>query len=137
MQKTLREGETDYSLFNFLTSSIKEFDSNDKTSGFHVLFLFKLSKFLGIEPENNYSDIKQIFDLKAGKFILGLPSHKDFLNKEESIIFFKLFNKEFNEIQLNKNEIHIMLKSLLKYYKIHLDRPSEIKSLQVLKEVFS
>ena len=141
LYKVLKENEPDELLFSFLENSISILDlSENGISNFHVLFLLKLCRFLGIEPENNYSEVKQVFDMKAGKFIMGRPAHPYFFSQKLSQNFASLFSISLNEaskLQINKQTTTELLYKMLEYYKIHLDNPKKINSLAIFKEVFA
>jgi len=70
--KTLRENEKDEQLFNFVKNSSLILDHyTHNISNFHISFLTSLSRYLGIFPENKFSDSHQVFDIRAGKFIIA------------------------------------------------------------------
>jgi DNA repair protein RecO (recombination protein O) len=139
--KTLKENEADHDLFQFLKQAIEKLNQSETNfADFHLLFLFKLTKYLGIMPLNNYSESNAIFDMKLGKFITGNPSHSHFMNIHQSELFSKFFDMKTGsppDFIIPTRDRKEMLSSLIDYYNIHLDRPGELNSLKVLKEVFS
>ncbi len=139
--KTLKENDADEKLFEFILNSIKILESlNENMNNFHLVFFFQLSKYLGIKPENNYSETHKIFDLQSGRFVVGNPTHKNFLNEKISKKFSDLFYaslEQSNKLKLSVHERRYLLDTIIKFYNIHLDRPGELKSLKVLSEVFS
>jgi len=139
--KTLKENEVDRELFAFIYDSIIILENgNENMNNFHLVFLWKLTQYLGIKPENNFSQTNRIFDLQAGKFITGNPSHKSFLSEKQSIRFYEILGKAMNEshmLNLSINERRFYLKNAIDFYNSHLDRPGEIKSLKILSEIFS
>jgi DNA repair protein RecO (recombination protein O) len=141
LMKTIKENEPDQALFDFLAQSVKELNETEESiSNFHLIFLFQLSKYLGIMPLNTYSDSHAIFDLRLGKFIMGQPDHSNFLNLRQSELFYKLFEHTTagtGIISISYKERKDLLDAMISYYTIHLDRPGELKSLKVLQEVFS
>jgi DNA repair protein RecO (recombination protein O) len=139
--KTLKENEPDPELFRFLVQSTEQLNEQEENvSNFHLIFLMKLSKYLGIMPENNFSESEAIFDLKSGKFITGHPSHSYFLNIHLSAQFSKIFELDLSEsekLSISHQDRNALLNSVIAYYNTHLERPGEVKSLRVLKDVFS
>jgi len=139
--KILQENEKDIELFDFVFHSLIRLDqTKGNINNFHLLFLIRMTKFLGIMPENNYSLSRKIFDLQAAKFIIGNPNHNDYLNEELSKNIFKLINIQ----DLNRNNFNIsnfkrreLLKHIIKFYNIHLDRPGKLKSPEILAQIFS
>ncbi|MCF6184130.1 MAG: recombination protein O N-terminal domain-containing protein, partial [Bacteroidales bacterium] len=60
--KMLRENQTDKELFDFIYNSVISLDDEtEHFNNFHIFFLYRLTEFLGVKPENNYSDSKKIF----------------------------------------------------------------------------
>jgi DNA repair protein RecO (recombination protein O) len=139
--KTIKENECDKAMFEFLVASVKLFNEMEEgINNFHLIFLFKFTKYLGIMPLESFSESNKIFDLKAGKFIIGNPDHRHFLNIHLSLIFSNFYKIEFNEsryLSISNNDRKYLLYSFLEYYNIHLDRPGELKTLKVLDDVFS
>ena len=140
LYRTLREEESNPELFEFLFNTIILLDTEKEgIENFHIIFLIRLIKFLGFMPNTNISDSKQIFDLQAGNFVIIRPEHKNFLGKEESLIFNKLQNTGFQQLstlKLSSSQRSIMLDKLLEFYYLHNDKMGEIKSVSVLREVF-
>lgn len=124
-------------LFNYILNFIKDFDNEeDNFLNYHIILLFKITNILGISPNNNFSESKNIFDLTAGKFITGKPIHKEYLNTEESKVFYKLFNlNEFNSLKINNIQRRNLLNTLISFYKIHLGKPKQLKTLKILQEI--
>ena len=114
--------------------------SNSSVNNFHIVFLWELCSFLGIKPENNYSETQKIFDLRAGKFALGIPGHHNYLNEKQSLILHQILcatSDNSHELKLSINERRFFVNNVLSFYNLHLERPGELKSLKVLSEIFS
>lgn len=139
--KILKENDNDEKLFEFILNSIKILEnSSQNMNNFHLVFFFLLTEYLGIKPENNYSKTRTIFDLQSGRFVVGNPTHKYFLNEKFSQKFKDLFDASIghsNRLKFSVYERRYLLDAVIKFYNIHLDRPGELKSLKVLSEIFS
>ena len=139
--KILKENDADEELFEFMLNSIQILEnSNENMNNFHLVFFFILTDYLGIKPENNYSETHTIFDLQSGRFVVGNPTHKYFLNESFSNKFKDLFNasiEQSSKLKFSVHERRYLLDTVIKFYNIHLDRPGELKSLKVLSEIFS
>ncbi|MEX0988627.1 MAG: DNA repair protein RecO [Bacteroidales bacterium] len=141
LMKTIREEERNPDLFGFLVHSIVHFNTLEKTSpSFHIIFLFKLSRYLGFQPNNNYSDLNIFFNTDSGLF----SSHPDstdlalekLLGKHWKACFscdYQSADQEFN----NQHTRNIFLDSLLQFYRVHHHSMKELKSLEVLRAIFS
>ncbi len=137
--KCLREEETNSELFNFISHALTFLDLSDSgVNNFHIWFLFKLTLFLGIYPNNENASISSFFDLQKAQFVSHEPIHNQFADKQATILFAKLFEQDsfsLENLNYTANERKIVLEKLLEFYKIHFDNLGEIKSLSVLREV--
>lgn len=141
LTSVLKEESPHEEMFDFIEESIIYFDkSNEGYANFHIAFLAGLSSYLGFEPSLRSGIDDQYFDLKNGAFVLVPPVHEFYATKEVSAIlagFFSASYEESDSISLTgvlRNEV---LETLVKYYSLHLPGLRKIKSLEVLKEVFS
>lgn len=136
----LKEEERNESLYKFLEFSLLSLDANNKNiSNFHLVFLFKLIKYLGFYPSNNHDDENKYFDLYKGEFRQNFNT-STCLNDEYSNLFNHLFNLSLTDshnISLGSNKKSKLLEGILQYYSIHIFNIKNIKSLQVLTELFN
>lgn len=137
LNSVLQEEETNLSLYQFLSRSLNEFDSNKTNyADFHLWFLMNLTHFLGFFP--NYSENYKFFDLTN-----GISTH-DFssgfvIEKEELILFKNLIDLDFNSEEtskFNQNQRKKLLEILIRYYELHISDFRRPKSLEVLYSVF-
>lgn len=137
--KCLREEEANPELFEFLVQSLTFLDLTDSgVSNFHIWFLFKLTRFLGIYPSNENAAVSNFFDLQTARFVSHEPSHGHFADKHLSALLSKLFETEYASVErldYTNQERRLILEKLLEFYQIHFDNLGEIRSLAVLKEV--
>jgi DNA repair protein RecO (recombination protein O) len=130
---TLREEEANERLFDFLYHAFQLLDSKDEgVANFHLLFLIQYSRYLGIFPAHlgSSEDITRFADLKIFRNLPG----------ETGLIFTEMLNTSLaqaEKISLHKISRLILLDALVKYYEQHLDGMGRIKSVAVLKEIFS
>lgn len=136
--KTLKEQGANEHLFEFIETCIKYLnDSEENYMNLHVYFLIELSKYLGFEPQNNFSPSQCYFDCREGKFTsLGLTMPLG-LNLEDSKLFSEFLNTNSLRTKLNHYQRQLLLDILLAYYKLHIPSFQDVKSLEVLREVFS
>ncbi|MCF8370377.1 MAG: DNA repair protein RecO [Bacteroidales bacterium] len=139
LYRTLREEEQSPKLFEFISENILFFDKAEKfLPNFHLTFLLHLSRFLGFYPHNDYTETNCLFDLKEGHFIGFKPAHKYFLPKQASFEFHALMETGFSdELKFSASEMRqFLLDKILEFYHFHLEHIGEIKSIEVLREVF-
>lgn len=140
LYKTIREQEPNAELFNYLYHSIRMLDIKEKgLANFHIYFLIHLTKYLGFFPNNNYSAVYPYFNLKSGTFMQIKPVHQFAMDKEDSEIFYRMLS--FSENQHEKIKISYsrrihMIEKMLLYYELHHEGVKNIKSFNILKEVF-
>jgi len=140
LYQTLREQEPHPELFNYLYHSIQMLDiKSEGLTNFHIYFLLHLTKYLGFFPNNNFSAENQYFDLMRGIFTTIKPIHSDSLNKEESEMLSRLLvfsDNQHEKVKINYGLRIAIIEKILKYYKLHHEGVSTIKSFTILKEVF-
>lgn len=122
--KTIKDEEYDEDLYNFIEDFIFELERAKEFSNFHLIFLIRLTSYLGFLP--NTDEIKYGLDnefpfdyVKIFDSILSTPTYN---------VSLPLITKQ------NRSEL---LRVILNYYALHLPNFTEIKSLKILKEVFS
>ena len=120
LNKTVKEEAHAYEQFGFLMDSLISLDQQENGfENFHLIFLVKLSRFLGFGAH-------QVNDISQGIF-----TQKD---EEDSIA--KLIDAEYDTpFALTQTQRRTMLEILLRYYTSHIDSLGEIRSVQVLKDV--
>lgn len=142
--KGLREAEGESSLYDFILYSINMLESMERgIANFHLHFMVHLCRFMGIMPVNDYSGSGSLFSLPAAKFTEGLAKEErlpPFLSKEESELLHLLMvtpASEIGEIVCNGELRSRFAKQMVKYISYHLGTDIELKSLDVLHEVFN
>jgi len=141
LASVLREEHPNERLFDYIEDSIIYFDTRKEDyANFHLAFLAGLSSFLGFEPRKRKDSSDLYFDMLNGGFVASPPLHGNFADRELSEILAFLFSSSFDKITdikltgIVRNEI---LETLIKYYSLHLPGLKKIKSLEVLKAVYS
>ncbi|MAK01715.1 MAG: DNA repair protein RecO [Flavobacteriaceae bacterium] len=136
LSKTLKFQGKDFQLYDFIEASIKYFDESEFTPYFHLIFLIKLTKYLGFYPDTNkkygFFDLEQGFysDSEMGGYLLKgkeLESFNDILGTN----FDACYGLTLSSMQRTK-----VLDNILLYYKLHIENFGSIKSLDVLRKIF-
>ena len=137
----LREETPNEELYDFLESSVIYFDRcAGDYANFHIAFLSGLGSFLGFEPGRRTDRSFKYFDLANGSFTPFPPLHGNYADEQISGIlaaFFATSYENTNRIALTGAVRNEVLDTLMKYYSIHLPGLKKIRSLEVLKQVFS
>lgn len=120
LYKCIKEDESDPPLFQFLNQSILILDElEDDYHNFHVLFMIKLSNYLGF----------------------GISSADEFsyLHNEAIMTSLQQFiASDYNSALIVSNSVRReLLDILLDFYKTHIDSLRELKSMKILKSVLA
>jgi DNA repair protein RecO (recombination protein O) len=137
LANVLREEEKNEALYNYLETALQYLDSEDNYSNFHLLFLLKLTRYLGIQPEHLNMDYPY-FNLQSGVF-QDLDNGIYSISGNNLTLLKRLLGINFDalhSIKINAKQRQGFLNMLLHYFELHLDGFKKPKSLQVLNEVF-
>lgn len=140
LSKCLQEEIQNEDLYLYLEHSIEYLDLREKNySNFHLSFLLKFCKYLGIQPKVTTTESSKYFDLIEGKFVSEKPLHKQFSDEIHTNLLSRFFIenlKESSEIKINSKTRMKLLKIILNYYTIHNYKVDKLKSVDVLMDVF-
>lgn len=138
--KVIKEEEESQLLFEFLFNSIQLLDAQHQLSkDFHLLFLMRLTRYLGFYPISNYSEESPYFNLVDGKFQSIIPLHPYYLNGSASTHFSKLILQSTDlstQLNLSAPDKRILIENILEYYRLHVSGFTTIKSHKVLEQIF-
>jgi DNA repair protein RecO (recombination protein O) len=138
--RSVHEEEANADFFRFLEKSLIYIDTtSDKVSNVHLIFALHLTRFLGFFPFGNFSPEKPFFLLRDGVFSKYPSGDELSLNQQESELFGDLLNLDIensHSIDISASERKRLLEIIILYYQLHLIGFGEIKSLEVLNQVF-
>jgi DNA repair protein RecO (recombination protein O) len=139
--KSIGEEEPNPALFSFLTETCLHLDGPAGILPvFPLFFAVKLTKFLGIMPENNRSAEKPFFLLDEGHFGNDPSGLADTMDASLSGHFSFFLDASFDtleEVSIPRDQRNLLLEKILHYYKLHLAGFREVKSHTVLHSVLS
>lgn len=141
LYRSLKEEAPNEPLFAYLQHSILWLDScGDRPfANFHLVFLMRLSRFLGLYP--NVDDYVEgcYFDLLNACFTVSLPEKGMFLKPDEASRIRTLLRMNYDTMHLfamSRGERNRCLAIINDYYRLHLPDFPILKSLDVLRELF-
>jgi DNA repair protein RecO (recombination protein O) len=141
LYKTLKEVEPNKPLFDFIYNSVQVLDlKDDGIENYHLAFLLMLSRYLGIFPVVENSGIIEFDGMEQQALLKNDRGLSLFLSEEEKMALTDLHKYSFNnleKIKMGNNVRSSLLEKFVAYFKLHLEGIGTIKSLAVLKEVFS
>lgn len=136
----LKDEEPNLPLFAYLENSLLWFDESSASyANFHLVFLIRLSLFLGVYP--NYEDyhIGDYFDLLNASFTSSKPFHSSFLSSAESAAILNLMRMNYDTMHVfkfSRQDRNRILTILNEFYKIHIPNFPDLKTIAILKELF-
>ena len=140
LSAVLREEGPCESLYGYLEYSMRWLDMSERVSpNFHIVFMLRLLRFLGITPNTDDFSSHSLFDMVAGTFVRVHPMHSFCLSAEESALlplFLRLRFETMHLLRLTRDQRRRVIDLCLDYYRIHSPSFPELKSLPVLHEIF-
>lgn len=140
LYRCLRQQSADEPLFNYVFNAISWLDNTEKMPpNFHLLFLLKLSRYLGFLPALPKPG-QSFFDLKDGIFCSYPPAHHLVLQHPHTSQFANLLAASFDQLDALRFSLadrRFLLGRILEFYQFHVDNLGEIKSHEVLEAVLN
>jgi len=138
LRSSVQEEEENVALFDFIVGASLWLDINSTVANFHLLFLLKLSSYLGFYPDDSETQ-HEYFNLMDGFFESTASSL--YCRSGEDIELLKLFlGTNFDALALikrNHKQRTSFLNMLLQYYELHLQGFKKPRSLAVLNSIFT
>ena len=137
----MKEESANAPLFAYLQYSIRWLDEceNRSFANFHLVFLMRLSRFLGLYPNLDDYSTGCYFDMLNACFISSLPKSGSFLTPDEAARVRLLLRMNYETMHLfgmSRAERNRCLTIINDYYRLHIPDFPILKSLDVLKELF-
>ncbi|MCQ2112159.1 MAG: DNA repair protein RecO [Bacteroidaceae bacterium] len=148
LANAIKEESENRLLFQYVEDSLLWLDCAERGfANFHLVFLSRLTRFIGIFPNVDKSDANLVrtelsryfFDLLNCEFRIGQPSHPYFLRPEEARTLPYMLHMNYDNMHLyglSRQQRQRCLEVLNDYYRIHLPGFAELKSLEILREIF-
>lgn len=135
-----KEGKNE-PLYAFLKYALEWLDAcKGDFSNFHLVFLIKLTLFIGFYPNVDGYHKDDTFDLLNGCFSpIALPAEGRVLPPDRARFVRPLIAMNFDTMHhfhFNHRQRTDVLEVLVDYYRLHVPGFPQLKSLEVLKEVF-
>lgn len=143
LDRILRQSTPDPLLSRFIFDSLNRLGrltSAAALANFHIVFLFRLTRFLGIAPDTSIpsgaSPEKMIFDLREASFRPTLPSHPLFYTGKDAAavrLVGRLTFENMHRAHFTRDERSKIIDGIIDYYHLHLSPSGTILSLDILK----
>jgi DNA repair protein RecO (recombination protein O) len=122
LNKTVKEESHAQEVFDFLFHAVSVLDEmKDGYENFHLLFMLKLSRYLGFGVQN----VNEVLGARV--------TDSDIEN-----ILKKLISADYHApVNMSNDQRRVLLELILKFYGDHIDTFGEMRSVQILKELIS
>ncbi len=141
LQRVLRNNGVDANLFAFIEESILTFDrTTHGAQNFHLVFLTKLTHYLGFFPNLEGFDEGVFFDMQEGRFSATQPLTGTYLSPEDTVGLAHLMRIDYPTMHLYRTtqaERNRILEAILAYYRLHTTDFAPLKTLEILRTLSS
>lgn len=139
--KSLKQENHDEVMYEFIEKSVELLDNTDiGIANFHLIFLMKLTRFLGFYPDMSFADTYSFFDLKNGVFLKHQPPHSFFIEEKFISHWISILRNSmdnFLEIKIDASTRKYFIQKVIDYYALHIENFGEVKSHIILEEVLN
>ena len=139
LHNVLRSEVQNESLYHYILYSLQWFDAaTEGVANFHIVFLVRMTHYLGFWPNIDVRNPLPFFDLKESVATDREPSHNFFLKGEEAAMLPKLLRinvRNMHRFLLNRQQRNRILDVLTVYYQLHVPEFRDLRSLAVLREI--
>lgn len=138
LSNILKEEEQDEALYSYLENTLLWLDSESEYSNFHLLFLLKLTKYLGFYPDESNNEYP-FFNLSEGKFE-SKSTNKYTISGKNLTLLKRLLGTNFDaiyEVKISSKQRQAFLSIMLLYFELHLGGFKTPKSLKIFNQVFN
>lgn len=136
LSKSILEEEKNSVLYNYIKSSVLWLDSSKKYVNFHIQFLIKILKYLGISP--NFEDNLDFFENSKNQFDYS-DNFDDKISGKFIEKFEFLLGTNFDNgvnCMISNEERKELLEFLMSYMSIHIGGFRRPNSLNIMYELF-
>jgi len=137
LSRSIKEEEENKSLYNFIKFSMIWLDSSENYMNFHIHFIIKLFKHLGVSPDTSLIELSS-FDIINSVFCN--PSKSQYCIQGSVIKHFKEFLGTDFDTKLSNIDSSIkrkeLLEFLMKYMQLHLPEFKRPLSLNIMYDLF-
>ncbi|ATL46858.1 DNA repair protein RecO [Chitinophaga caeni] len=141
LQKSLKQPESQPSLYYFVSNSLQLLDQANANTAANIplYFTLKLASHLGFGINGHFSNYSPFLDMQEGTFTDLPPHHShhlDALHSEITDRFLRVQTTvELEGISLNKDRRRILLYRYLDFFKLHMPDFTELHSPPILHEI--
>lgn len=136
-----RNEQANRPLFDYVEASLRWLDGcKTLFANFHLVFMLRLTLFVGFFPNLEEWHEGGYFDLRSACFTDLRPMHSDFLQPDDAAKVRLLMRMNFDNMYLFKMsrvERNQCVDIVLRYYRLHIPDFPELRSLAVVKTLYT
>ena len=140
LDRTIKEIEPNPRLWNFIQHSVELLQlSEEGCANFHLLFTTRLCYHIGFHVENSAWEEGMQFDISEGIYTRQPIHHPYYLTAESASWLHQLLDTSFadlSSLRLTRDQRNILLDMMLTFIRIHMPEIGNLRSVNVLKELF-
>ncbi len=140
LNRYFRESQPDETAWRFIHAALQLLDmSTEGLANFHIWFLIKFLNIAGIMPD--FSDYQRgdVFDMRAGIPVIPSQLNSDILGSEVTAkipFLLRISSTNYHKFKFSGAQRREILNNILKYYSIHFPGVGNLKSFEILMEIF-
>lgn len=132
-----RDLHCDHILYDFVEQSLIWLDTaGHGIANFHLMFMMRMTRFLGFYPDMESFTPGAFFDLREGCFTVSAPCHSDFLrpnDAERILALMRMTPGNSHLFRMTRDERNRVTDISLRFYRLHIPAFGEMKTLEVLR----
>lgn len=140
LRHATRDEQDVATLFDYVVDSVEWLDmASEGYANFHLVFMIRLSMFLGFFPNFESYEPGACFDLRSGCFSTTVPPHPDYIQADEAEAMVGLMRLSFTTMRLfrmSREQRNRCVDVILDFYRLHIPAFPELKTLGVVRELF-
>lgn len=140
LRHATRDEQDVSTLFDYVVDSVEWLDmASEGYANFHLVFMIRLSMFLGFFPNLESYEPGACFDLRSGCFSTTVPPHPDYIQADEAEAMVGLMRLSFTTMRLfrmSREQRNRCVDVILDFYRLHIPAFPELKTLGVVRELF-
>lgn len=139
LSAALRNQEPDAVLYAYIEHALQWFDAAQQgTANFHIFFVLRLLRLMGIAPNTDDATLDAWFDLRNGCYTAVPPLHAHRLEPAEARWLALLLRMDYatmHRFRLSRQGRHRILSVVNDFCRLHVPGFPELRSLNVLSDV--